>query len=111
MDKDSQDKKNSLRIHGDNHGPINLRVPGRALVAAACLAALLLAAAGLIGCWLFATTPKPKPRVITPVEERVIQEGPYGGKFYINRSGRKSYVARDTPTAEPQPEAELQAQK
>ena len=98
------DHRHTLQIHGDNHGDlihynryfIHIK-PGAAFWAAAILGALLLlGTATILVFWL--RQPPSSRRQATDVSARTIYEGARGGKYYINRSGNRVYVSRDTPT-------------
>ncbi len=94
---------NKLHINGDNHGNVtnhnSFNIPPRTAVIAALILALILGAAIVTGCWLLRPEKKGQP---TPPEERVIQEGPRGGRFYYTRGGNKVYLPKEK-TKEPDP--------
>lgn len=103
------DNRNSLQIHGDNHGDlinynryfIHLKTRTAIWMAVVCVLVILTAAAVCAVC-LFYLLPerstRPTARTAAPAAvERIIREGPRGGKYYLNSNGNRVYVPRDTP--------------
>jgi len=96
-------RKSHLLINGDNRGKIephfHLNMPPRWVLIGALLLALLLAASAIAGYCVIKRFGESR-RKITPVEDRIIQTGPRGGKYYINANGNRTYLPRTTPEAE-----------
>ncbi len=102
------DNRNSLQIHGDNHGDlinynryfIHLKTRTAIWMAVVCVLLILTAAAVCAVC-VFYLLPERNARSPAPGApariERIIREGPRGGKYYLNSRGNKVYVPRDTP--------------